>query len=58
MLLVKVVDSPSHGTAFDIAWQGKAKGDGMLEAVRMAAGLAAKKTNLEGTLAPPCTADS
>jgi 4-hydroxythreonine-4-phosphate dehydrogenase len=38
--------SPSHGTAFDIAWQGKARPDGMLEAVRMAALLAtAKRSN-------------
>jgi 4-hydroxythreonine-4-phosphate dehydrogenase len=32
--------SPSHGTAFDIAWQGRARADGMLEAVRIAALLA------------------
>lgn len=32
--------SPSHGTAFDIAWQGKASGEGMLEAARVAAKLA------------------
>ncbi|MSR56600.1 MAG: 4-hydroxythreonine-4-phosphate dehydrogenase PdxA [Planctomycetaceae bacterium] len=31
--------SPSHGTAFDIAWQGKANGAGMIEAVRVAARL-------------------
>ncbi len=31
--------SPSHGTAFDIAWRGLARGDGMLEAVRVAAWL-------------------
>lgn len=29
--------SPSHGTAFDIAWRGIANGDGMLEAIRVAA---------------------
>lgn len=29
--------SPSHGTAFDIAWQGRARSDGMREAVRIAA---------------------
>jgi len=29
--------SPSHGTAFDIAWQGHARADGFLEAVRTAA---------------------
>lgn len=32
--------SPSHGTAFDIAWKGVARGDGMVEAVRVAALLA------------------
>ncbi|MGE5192593.1 MAG: 4-hydroxythreonine-4-phosphate dehydrogenase PdxA [Deltaproteobacteria bacterium] len=32
--------SPSHGTAFDIAWQGKARPDGILEAIRVAALLA------------------
>lgn len=32
--------SPSHGTAFDIAWQGKASAEGFLEAVRTAAVLA------------------
>ncbi|MFN8854009.1 MAG: 4-hydroxythreonine-4-phosphate dehydrogenase PdxA [Planctomycetaceae bacterium] len=32
--------SPSHGTAFDIAWQGKARGDGMWEAIQIAAALA------------------
>lgn len=31
--------SPSHGTAFDIAWQGSARADGFLEAVRTAANL-------------------
>lgn len=35
--------SPSHGTAFDIAWTGKADGTGMLEAVRVAAQLASQK---------------
>ncbi|MFO1019989.1 MAG: 4-hydroxythreonine-4-phosphate dehydrogenase PdxA [Planctomycetales bacterium] len=36
--------SPSHGTAFDIAWQGKASAQGMLQAVRIAAlRFAAKK---------------
>lgn len=29
--------SPSHGTAFDIAWQGQARATGMLEAIRVAA---------------------
>jgi 4-hydroxythreonine-4-phosphate dehydrogenase len=32
--------SPSHGTAFDIAWQGKASPRGMIEAIRMASMLA------------------
>jgi 4-hydroxythreonine-4-phosphate dehydrogenase len=32
--------SPSHGTAFDIAWQGKARPDGLIEAIRVAARLA------------------
>ena len=32
--------SPSHGTAFDIAWQGKASAEGMIEAIRVAAILA------------------
>ena len=32
--------SPSHGTAFDIAWQGTARAEGFLEAVRTAAMLA------------------
>jgi len=35
--------SPSHGTAFDIAWQAKARPDGMLEAVRIAALLAQRR---------------
>ena len=32
--------SPSHGTAFDIAWQGHARAEGFIEAVRTAAMLA------------------
>jgi 4-hydroxythreonine-4-phosphate dehydrogenase len=32
--------SPSHGTAFDIAWRGMARADGMIEAIRLAALLA------------------
>lgn len=32
--------SPSHGTAFDIAWQGTASAQGMVEATRMAIRLA------------------
>lgn len=42
--------SPSHGTAFDIAWQGKASGAGMIEAVRVAALLAARP---EDAVFPP-----
>jgi 4-hydroxythreonine-4-phosphate dehydrogenase len=34
--------SPSHGTAFDIAWKGTARADGMIEAIRVAALLAGK----------------
>ena len=34
--------SPSHGTAFDIAWQGTARLEGMTEAIRVAAKLAMK----------------
>ncbi len=36
--------SPSHGTAFDIAWQGRASAEGMIEAIRMAAILAESRT--------------
>ena len=32
--------SPSHGTAFDIAWQGQASCEGLVEAARVAAALA------------------
>lgn len=35
--------SPSHGTAFDIAWQGKARAEGFIEAVRTAAALVQSK---------------
>lgn len=35
--------SPSHGTAFDIAWKGMARSDGMIEAIRVAALLAHQK---------------
>ena len=34
--------SPSHGTAFDIAWQGMADAAGLLEAIRVASLLAAR----------------
>jgi 4-hydroxythreonine-4-phosphate dehydrogenase len=36
--------SPSHGTAFDIAGKGIARADGMIEAIRVAALLAAKRS--------------
>jgi 4-hydroxythreonine-4-phosphate dehydrogenase len=32
--------SVDHGTAFDIAWQGKAKASSLFEAVKLAAKLA------------------
>jgi 4-hydroxythreonine-4-phosphate dehydrogenase len=32
--------SVAHGTAFDLAWQGRAESSGMIEAIRVAAGLA------------------
>jgi 4-hydroxythreonine-4-phosphate dehydrogenase len=32
--------SVAHGTAFDLAWQGRAESSGMIEAIRIAAGLA------------------
>ncbi|MFK7818612.1 MAG: 4-hydroxythreonine-4-phosphate dehydrogenase PdxA [Planctomycetaceae bacterium] len=32
--------SPTHGTAFDIAWQGQANAEGMIEAMQLAAQLA------------------
>jgi 4-hydroxythreonine-4-phosphate dehydrogenase len=35
-----VRSSVAHGTAFDLAWQGRAECGGMIEAVRVAAGLA------------------
>jgi 4-phospho-D-threonate 3-dehydrogenase / 4-phospho-D-erythronate 3-dehydrogenase len=37
--------SPSHGTAFDIAWKGKARAEGFVEAVRTAALLVRSRTN-------------
>lgn len=36
--------SPSHGTAFDIAWKGHARADGFVEAVRTAARLFRSKS--------------
>ena len=41
--------SPSHGTAFDIAWQGKAREDGLLEAIRIAVRLCGPAPRLEET---------
>jgi 4-hydroxythreonine-4-phosphate dehydrogenase len=35
--------SPDHGTAFNIAWQGVAKLDSFLNAVKLAAQMAQKK---------------
>jgi 4-hydroxythreonine-4-phosphate dehydrogenase len=35
--------SPSHGTAFDIAWKGVARPDGMIEAIRVAQKLAERR---------------
>jgi 4-hydroxythreonine-4-phosphate dehydrogenase len=35
--------SVAHGTAFDLAWQGRAKTSSMVEAIRVAAGLAAAR---------------
>jgi len=35
--------SVAHGTAFDLAWQGRAETSGMIEAVRVASRLAAKR---------------
>jgi 4-hydroxythreonine-4-phosphate dehydrogenase len=35
--------SVAHGTAFDLAWQGRAEWSGLMEATRVAAKLAAKK---------------
>lgn len=40
--------SPSQGTAFDIAWQGKASAEGMIGAVRVAAMLARKRVRSGG----------
>ncbi len=36
--------SPSHGTAFDIAGQGKASAEGMIEAIRVAVALARRRS--------------
>jgi 4-hydroxythreonine-4-phosphate dehydrogenase len=37
--------SPSHGTAFDIAWKGIARPEGMIEAIRVAAALARSRAD-------------
>lgn len=42
--------SPSHGTAFDIAWKGVANPEGMIEAIRVAARLAGKKSEIGTTI--------
>jgi 4-hydroxythreonine-4-phosphate dehydrogenase len=42
--------SPSHGTAFDIAWKGTANPEGMIEAIRVAALLAGKKREVGLTI--------
>ncbi|HTI49403.1 MAG TPA: 4-hydroxythreonine-4-phosphate dehydrogenase PdxA [Planctomycetaceae bacterium] len=49
--------SPSHGTAFDIAWRGKASGTGMVEAVRVAATLAARKRDAPNEMTEPANSD-
>lgn len=40
--------SVAHGTAFDIAWQGRASPDSMIEAIRLAAQLARVRQGHEG----------
>jgi 4-phospho-D-threonate 3-dehydrogenase / 4-phospho-D-erythronate 3-dehydrogenase len=42
--------SPSHGTAFDIAWKGTANPHGMIEAIQVAALLAGKKSEVGTTI--------
>ncbi|MCH8830222.1 MAG: 4-hydroxythreonine-4-phosphate dehydrogenase PdxA [Planctomycetes bacterium] len=39
--------SPSHGTAFDIAWTGRANPEGMIEAILVAARLAEKRDRVK-----------
>ncbi len=39
--------SVAHGTAFDLAWQGRAESSGMVEALRVAASLARVKASYE-----------
>ncbi len=43
--------SPSHGTAFDIAWKGTARPEGMIEAIRVAATLERKTAEQSGSVA-------
>ena len=38
--------SVAHGTAFDLAWQGKAETSGMVSAIQVAAGLAAQSSGV------------
>lgn len=45
--------SPSHGTAFDIAWQGKASCLGFVEAVRTAAMITASESAQSSTATRP-----
>jgi 4-hydroxythreonine-4-phosphate dehydrogenase len=40
--------SVAHGTAFDLAWQGRAESSGMVEAIRVAARLADRRPKAEG----------
>jgi 4-hydroxythreonine-4-phosphate dehydrogenase len=47
--------SVDHGTAFDIAWQGKARETSMVEAIRLAAQLASRRRVLKDTLITDCT---
>src|SRR5262249_21075750 len=44
--------SVAHGTAFDLAWQGKAESSGMIEALRVASRLATLKSQAR----PPAAA--
>lgn len=44
--------SPDHGTAFDLAWQGKAKTDSFFSAYALAARLAAARARVSGTRRP------
>ena len=45
--------SVAHGTAYDLAWQGKAETSSMVEAVRVAALLARERERLTWRPAPP-----